>query len=180
MEMIKNYIDIEIDKLTRSIENSTTGDVFDTELILLKRKDFIQIKLTDWLFDWHKQLDMEDREVYKLVIKGNPNIIQGLLSLSDRNDHIYMNLIESSKFNRGKNKIYLGVPGNLVAFSCKLSYEKGYSGFVAFDAKTLLIKHYKETLFAKQFKGTRMFIDSDGAMKLINQYFKQENINGTN
>ncbi len=169
-----NYIDIEIDKLTRSIENAVTGDIFDTELILLSSIDKKQIKKSHWLFDWHSQLELNDRQVYKLVIKGNPDIIQGLLCLSDRGDHIYMNLIESAKFNRGKDKIYLGVPGNLVAFTCKLSFEKGYDGFIAFDAKTALIKHYEETIFATHFKGTRMFIETTSAMKLVNQYFQKD------
>ena len=167
-----DYIDIEIDTLTRSIENSITSDVFDTELILLKLSDKKHIKKSDWLFDWQEQLMNTDREVYKLVIKGNPDIIQGLLCFTDRGDHIYMNLIESAHYNRGKNKIYLGVPGNLVAFACKVSFEKGYSGFVAFDAKSSLIKHYQETIFATHFKGTRMFIETSAAIKLINQYFK--------
>jgi len=46
------HIDVEIDKLTRSIENSITGDVFDTELILLKLMDKKQIKKSEWLFDF--------------------------------------------------------------------------------------------------------------------------------
>lgn len=167
-------IDIEIDKLTRSIENVITGDVFDTELILLNSNNINELKKYEWLFDWNHQLELNDREIYKLVINGNPEIIQGLVSLTDRGDHIYMNLIESAKFNRGKNKIYFGVPGNLVAFACKISFEKGYDGFVAFDAKTALIKHYEETIFATHFKGTRMFIDNLSALKLVTQYFKKE------
>ncbi len=37
-------IDIEIDKLTNSIENSISGDVFDTELILFEKTDRSYIK----------------------------------------------------------------------------------------------------------------------------------------
>ena len=37
-------IDIDIDKLTNSIENSISGDVFDTELILFKKTDRSYIK----------------------------------------------------------------------------------------------------------------------------------------
>jgi len=40
-------------------------------------------------------------------------------------DHIFMHLIESAKFNKGKSKVYLGVPENLVAFACKVSVDKG-------------------------------------------------------
>lgn len=99
-------------------------------------------------------------------------IIQGLLSIEDKNDHIFMHLIESAKFNKGKNKVYLGVPGNLVAFACKVSVEKGYEGFIAFDAKTALIKHYVQTLHATHFRGLSMYIETSAALKLISQYFK--------
>jgi hypothetical protein len=44
-----------------------------------------------------------------------------------------MHLIESAKFNKDKDKVYLGVPGNLVAYACKVSVDKGYHGFLAFD-----------------------------------------------
>jgi hypothetical protein len=172
MDKKKTYIDVIIDKLTNSIENSVTSDVFDTEIIQLTSKDKRQIKKADWIFDWSKELDKSDRQVYKLVIRDNEKIIQGLISISDYKDHVYMHLIESAKFNKGKTKIYLGVPGNLVAFACKHSFDKGYEGYIAFDSKTKLIQHYQDTLGAKWFKGTRMYIDSVVARKLINQYFK--------
>lgn len=84
-----------------------------------------------------------------------------------------MHLIESAKFNKGKNKIYAGVPGNLVAFACQMSFDRGYAGFLAFDAKTSLIKHYQDTLYATHFRGTKMFIETPAALRLINQYFKK-------
>ena len=166
-------IDIEIDKLTKSIENVISGDVFDTVIFQLSGKDSTQIKKPDWQFNWQEQLKLSDRETYKLVIRDNQKIIQGLISLSDRTDHIYMHLIESAKFNKGKQKIYTGVPGNLVAFACKLSFEKGYEGYLAFDAKTVLIKHYQDSLHATYFKGTKMMIETPAATRLINQYFKK-------
>lgn len=172
MDKKKTYIDVIIDKLTKSIENSTSSDVFDTEIIVLTSKDKRQIKKAEWIFDWSKEINKSDRQVFKLVIRDNEPIIQGLISISDYNDHIYMHLIESAKFNKGKTKIYLGVPGNLVAFACKFSMDKGYDGYVAFDSKTKLIQHYQDSLGAKWFKGTRMYIDSSAAKKLIVQYFK--------
>jgi hypothetical protein len=65
---------------------------------------------------------MPERDVYKLTITNNQNIIQGLISLEVKPDHVYMHLIESAPFNFGKQKTYLGVSGNLVAFACKLSF----------------------------------------------------------
>jgi hypothetical protein len=164
-------VDVKIDKLTNSIENTISGDVFDTEIFRIFSKDSKQINRADWFFNWQEQVNLNSRETYKLVIKDNPRIIQGLMSLSDRGDHIYMNLIESAKFNKGKHKLYTGVPGNLVAFACKFSFERGYDGYLAFDAKTVLIKHYQETLYATHFKGTKMMIETTAASRLINQYF---------
>ena len=168
----KILVDIEIDKLTNSIENTVSGDVFDTDIFQLSSKDIKQIVKANWQFNWQGQLKLTDRETYKLVIKDNPRIIQGLVSLSDAGDHIYMHLIESAKFNKGGSKIYAGVPGNLVAFACKLSFDKGFDGYLAFDAKTVLVKHYQETLYATHFKGTKMMIETPAANRLIKQYFK--------
>ncbi len=165
-------LNIYIDKLTNSIENRATGEVFDTAVTLLSGKDLKLVNLQDWDFDWQFESKDKTKMIYKLTTVNNPTIIQGLVSIEDKQDHIFMHLIESSKFNIGKGKIYLGVPGNLIAFACKVSLEKGYQGFLAFDAKSSLIKHYQETLFATHFKGLRMFIDNKAAKILISKYFK--------
>ncbi len=111
-----NFLDFEIDGLTRSIENVATGDSFPTEVSYLVKGDIMQVaKKNGWLFNWKNELDAPAREVYKLTIQGNPNVIQGVVSLSIDIDHVYMHLIESAPFNKGKAKVYLGVPGNLVA-----------------------------------------------------------------
>lgn len=83
MNKKNSYIDVIIDKLTNSIENSIFGDVFDTEVIQLTSKDKRQIKKAEWLFDWNKEIDKSDRQVFKLVIRNNESIIQGLISISD-------------------------------------------------------------------------------------------------
>lgn len=172
--MAKNQqVDIEIDKLTRSIENAITGDSFKTEIIALTAADLRSIKKADWRFDWKTEIKNPNRTVYKLVIVENTAVIQGLISLQDRGDHMLMALIESNKFNWGAKKVYVGVPGNLVAFACKLSFEKGYAGYVAFESKTRLIAHYQKSLGAHILFGNVMAIDTKAAIKLINQYFPQ-------
>ena len=165
-------LDFIIDKLTNSIENTLTSEVFDTEIIRLTSIDAKQIKKTDWQFDWLQELKDKTKEVYKLTTVNNPTIIQGLLSIEDKQDHIFMHLIESAKFNKGKNKVYFGVPANLVAYACKVSVQKGYEGFLAFDAKSALIKHYQDSLHATHFRGLRMFIETSAALRLISHYFK--------
>lgn len=164
-------IDIVIDRLTNSIENAISGDSFKTEVLVLSKDDLKIIKKKDWAFDWRNEFTGSQKQLFKLVIKDNPKIIQGLVSIEDRGDHIFMHLIESAKFNRGTKKLYIGVPGNLVAFVCKLSFEKGYEGYVSFESKTKLIDHYKKTLGAFVIAGKIMAIDTKASQKLLEKYF---------
>ncbi len=173
--MTKRYeteLDFRIDKLTNSIENIISGEVFNTAITLLAQPDSNQIKKKDWIFNWHVELRQQDRQVYKLTTVQNFNIIQGLISLTDKGDHIFMDLIETASFNKGRNKLYTGVAGNLVAFGCRLSFQHNYYGVVSFIAKTSLIGHYQKSLGAKLFAGNRMFIDTKEALQLVNKYFK--------
>ena len=98
------YIDAEIDKLTNSIENIITGDSFQTDVTFIDKNDLKSItKRTGWLFDWKNEYKKPDRDVYKLTIVGNPDIVQGLISITEREDYIYIHLIESAPFNLGQN-----------------------------------------------------------------------------
>ena len=168
-------LDFEIDKLTKSIENVISGESFLTEINRIETKQSRIIKKSEWIFDWKKELKDAENLIFKLNTVENPTIIQGLISLTDKGDHIFMNLIESAKFNKGKNKLYNGVAGNLVAFACKVAFERNYDGVVSFIAKTNLISHYEKTLGAKRFAGNRMFIDTNESKFLVKQYFKDFN-----
>ncbi|MFA6403293.1 MAG: hypothetical protein WCX31_16965 [Salinivirgaceae bacterium] len=165
-------IDIEIDELTNSIKNVVSGDSFQTEVSIITKADLKTItKKNDWLFNWKFELKQPERDIYKLTIVNNRSIIQGLISIQIKFDHVYMHLVESAPFNKGKSKIYSGVPGNLVAFACKLSFQRGHEGNVAFISKTQLIEHYEESLGAVHVGGRLMIIETGAATKLINKYF---------
>ena len=171
--MENNELGFIIDLLTDSIRNTISGDSFQTEVSTLKNSDLKPIiKKNGWNFDWKLEFDDLAKEVYKLNIVNNPNIIQGLLSITIESDHVFMNLLESAPFNVGNQKLYEGVAGNLVAYACKTSFQKGYDGFVAFTAKSQLIKHYEDTLGAYHFHNQRMIIDTDSASFLVTKYFK--------
>ena len=101
-----------------------------------------------------------------------PGVVQGLLSVERKSDHVFMHLVEVAGSNRGANRVYQGVLGNLVAFACKLSFESKFEGFVAFDAKTKLINHYKQVLGATQIGNLRMVIETEPASTLVLTYCK--------
>lgn len=169
----KYHLDIHIDKLINSILNTISGDSFQTDINEMTKGDLNKItKKNGWHFNWIAEFKMRDRKVYKITIKDNPNIIQGLASISDYKDHFYLHLVESAPFNLGKDKLYEGVPGNLFAFACKKSFEKGYEGFVSFQSKSRLIEHYEKSLGAIHIGGHKMVIFPQAAMKLIQKYFQ--------
>ena len=166
-------LDFIIDKLTNSIENVVTGDSFATDVSILTQQDLKAMSKTNgWVFDWKSEFKNPLRDTYKLTIVNNSTIIQGLISLEIKPDHVYMHLIENAPFNKSKGKMYAGVAGNLVAFACKLSFQRGHQGNVSFVAKTQLIDHYQKTLGAFHFGGRLMVIETKAALVLINKYFQ--------
>lgn len=168
-------LDFIIDKLTNSIENVATGDSFVTDISVVNTEDLKSIsKVKGWVFDWKKEYKMPERVIYKLKIINDSTIIQGLISLEVRNDHVFMHLLESAPLNKGSAKVYSGIPGNLVAFACRLSFKSGHKGNVSFISKTQLIDHYEKSLEAFHFGGRIMIIETQAALKLINKYFKNQ------
>ena len=166
-------LDFIVDRLTNSIQNTISGDSFQTEISHFTLKDSKQtIKKFGWNFNWKMELNDDSKEVYKLTIVNNPDIIQGVLSVRKEGDHIFMNLLENAPFNVGRHKLYEGVAGNLVAYACKLSFQYGFEGFVAFTAKTKLINHYEASLGANHIGGQRMIIETHAAKFLNEKYFK--------
>ena len=165
-------LDFEIDQLTNSIVNVISGDNFPTDISILTVDNLKTVtKKNGWQFDWRIEFIDPERDVYKLTIVNNPTVIQGLVSLEIRQDNVFMHLIESAPYNKGKTKLYAGVLGNLVAFACKLSFQRGHEGNVSFLSKSQLINHYIETLGATHFGGQLMVIETQASLKLINKYF---------
>ncbi len=165
----------DIDKLTNSIENVVTGDLFQTEVSVFTARDLAAVTgQRGWEFDWKAEFDNPGREVYKLWIIHNEQVIQGLLSIEIKADHIYMHLLENAPFNRGSRKMYAGVAGNLVAFACKRSFHLGFEGYVSFLSKSKLVAHYEATLDATHVGGRVMIINTESALKLTGKYFKSE------
>ena len=123
------------------------------------------------MFNWRFEFKQPERDLYKLTIINNQNVIQGLISLEVKTDHAYMHLVENAPFNKGRLKVYAGVPGNLVVFACKLSFQRGHDGNVSFQSKTQLVQHYIESLGAMHVGGRIMILDTTAALKLINKYF---------
>ncbi len=161
-----------IDKITNSVEDIITRKSYDTDILRVVPVDLKKVnKKYGWRFDWRIELDQPGRQVFKLLVRGDP-MVQGLISLQPLENFIEMHLIEAAPHNYGRFKKFAGVAGNLVAFACKTSFEVGFEGFIAFRVKTRLIQHYIDTLGAELIFRDRMCLSGDSAKKLVNSYFK--------
>jgi len=165
-------VEFYVDAITNSIVDVVTGKSIETDIVTIKLHDLKKtLKKSGWKFNWKMESQYPDRQLYKLVIRGD-EVIQGLISLQVLDGYIEMYLIETAPHNFGHKKKYKGVPGNLVAFACKMSFEKGFGGYVGFIPKTRLIQHYIDTLGAELLFKDRMQISEKSAEKLVNSYFK--------
>ncbi len=84
-------------------------------------------------------------------------------------------MVENASWNIGSNKKeFLGVGAHLFAIACQRSIDVGYGGYVGFDAKTDLIRHYQQELAAELCGSQRMIIDECAVRLLIDKYLKQK------
>ncbi len=147
-----------------------TQERIEARIDLLDINDLLKLK-KGWLFDWKKEYEGQDNYVYK-VITPNNNVIHGLISIRKENDHIYVNLIEVSKINRGRDKAYDNVAGVLFGFACRQSFIYGYDGFVVFEPKTALVNHYINSYRARVISGHRLYFDTFSAQLLIEKFLQ--------
>lgn len=124
------------------IRNVHSGECFLTKISLLTHTEFNNITAKNgWRFDWTVEFEHPLRKVYKLTIAGN-SIVQGIISLEVKSDHVYIHLVESAPSNVGRHKVYAEVPLNLLAYACKISFNEGAAGCVKFISEPELIDLY--------------------------------------
>ena len=110
--------------------------------------------------------------VYKLNIEGEDSIL-GVIGLIDwpEEKRIEIKLLASSVENIGREKIYEGIAGCLIAFACRSSVEKhGADACVSLVPKTELIRHYMQK-YHMQHAGWQLYLEGKELYKLIKEYF---------
>ena len=100
--------------------------------------------------------------------------MQGMIALKHIRDQYYthVDIVEAAPFNVGSGEKYKGVGAHLFTIACKLSWNVGNEGYVKFTAKTDLVNHYIKTLNVKCIDWHTLYIDTYGAVELINKYLK--------
>ena len=168
-----------IDTLTPCLKETGTGEIFETEVIKLKRKSFLAKfnRRTGWYVNWSKFQD--DVDVYALVLKGTVDV-QGLIALrydeSAKAVHIKWACTApwNNKVKTGA-QIYQGVGGHLFALAVELSCAHGYEGYVYGDAiNPEVLQHYIENFEAVLIDTRgglyRFMIEGENTQKLMEVY----------
>ena len=125
-----------------------TGRTYKGKIEKLNLNDVKKLKNNDqFVFDWSKEAR---NEVYKLRIKGEDEIL-GLVSIINipGEKRIHINLLEASKRNVGREKLFLNIAGILMAYIGRLAFTKRYNGFVSLQPKSALAEVYLKYGFRK-------------------------------
>lgn len=113
-------------------------------------------------------------EVYALYSEDE---VQGMIALKHMRDqnYTYIHYAEVAAFNVEDIGKYKDVGECLFAIACKLSWDAGNEGYVMFQAGSGLKDFYMTMLNARFLEWHTLYIDSYGAVALINRYFKEMN-----
>ncbi|MEM7372006.1 MAG: hypothetical protein AAF587_25545 [Bacteroidota bacterium] len=82
---------------------------------------------------------------------------------------VQINLIELSKENVGKERIYGRIAGCLLAYACERSFEQSFGGLVSLMPKTKLIDHSCSEYGFRRF-GRELALDYEESLTRIQTY----------
>lgn len=144
-------ITFRIDEFTPCLKKVETGEIYDTEVVRLKRKSFLSKfnKKTGWYVNWSKF--PEGTEVYALVLKGTMDI-QGLVAIQydETSKAVYIlwgcTAPENNIWEFGKKR-FAGVGGHLLAIASDLSVKAGFDGYVYAEAMDQELFEYYSSEF---------------------------------
>lgn len=171
-------IEIIIDGITPCLKDNKSGAYVDTsyeEIGHMSSMTALQMqKYEKWKFDW-SSADLDDCSIYALYVKGTKQT-QGLLACREYKNqkqtkgYIEVVLAEANPKNVGKEGNYKGVGAHLFSIASRLSFDKGYDGYVTFTSKTNLVQHYIDELQAEVLFGTKMQLNTEASKRLVEIY----------
>lgn len=120
------------------------GDLHKAMFVPLTMADTRKMRWDSKIY-WSLEISSRDgRKAYKLT-DASTGIIQGGISMIDREDHVFVHLIESATHNRSNPRNFVNVSRLLIAFAGQRSNAiPGGDGFLALTPKSSLIQYYIE------------------------------------
>lgn len=153
----------------RIIEISTKKKYL-VEILPVESDDYKNIKKDRYFFNWKTE---KEEEVYKLRIIGSNDIL-GLVSIERIPEEwrLHIRLLSVSKENKGKEKQFDNITGNLIVYIAKIAVrEYGELACVSLKPKLQIAKHYIEK-YNMNVTGVTLSIEIPEIIDLINKYDK--------
>jgi ribosomal protein S6E (S10) len=150
------------------IVDTSTGEKHSVEISPVEIDEFKTIRKDRYFFDWKIE---KNQEVYKLQIKGSSDIL-GLVSIEriSQEWRIHIRLLTVSKENKGKEKKYDQIAGNLIAYVAKIAIrEYGELACVSLRPKSQIARHYIDK-YNMNITGMTLSIEVPEIINLINLY----------
>jgi hypothetical protein len=149
-----------------------TGKIYAIEVLPVESADYKLLPKARYSFDWKEE---KTHEVYKLVIKGQ-NEILGLVSIEriPSEWRIHIRLLTVSLENKGEEKVFEKIAGNLIAFVSKIAVaDYGELACVSLRPKSSIAQHYI-TKYNMNITGLTLSLEVPEIIDLINQYDHDE------
>jgi ribosomal protein S6E (S10) len=146
----------------------STGEKHSVEILPVEIYEFKTLRKDRYFFDWKIE---KNQEVYKLQIKGSSDIL-GLVSIEriSQEWRIHIRLLTVSKENKGKEKKYDKIAGNLIAYVAKIAIrEYGELACVSLRPKSQIAQHYIDK-YNMNITGMTLSIEVPEIINLINLY----------
>jgi len=150
------------------IIDTETGQSHKVVIEPVESGDFKILTKKRYFFDWREEIDYE---IFKLRILDSSDIL-GLVSCEriPQEWRIHLRLLTVSHENKGREKKYQNIAGNLIAFISKIAV-KEYAEFacVSLTPTGIIARHYIEK-YGKNRTGLTLSVEISEIMKLIKKY----------
>lgn len=146
----------------------STNIFYVVEILSVEEIDFKFLTKERYFFNWKTEKNLE---LFKLQIVGASDIL-GLISLERIPEEwrIHIRLLTVSKENKGNDKIYENIAGNLIAHAAKIAVsEYGAFACVSLRPKSVIAQHYIDK-YKMNITGLTLSIDVPEILNLINKY----------
>ena len=150
------------------ITHAKTGKKYQVSVEPIADEDFKRITKARYFFNWKTE---KKNRVYKLRLSNSEEIL-GLMSLVqfEEEQRFEIKLLAVAKENRGKEKVYEGIVGNLIAYACR-DCRRLYNseGGVSLIPKTKLRPHYIKK-YGMLDVGWHLLLQGNALTKLLYKY----------
>ena len=151
-----------------NIVDVSTKKEYAIQISRIDEVDLVTVNKDRYFFDWEKE---KSYEVLKLTIERDKDIL-GLVSFEsiDEEKRIHIRLLAASQENVGKDKIYDGIIGNLLAHVARLAVMK-YAEWacISLRPKTQLAEHYIKK-YQMNTTGMTLSLEVPEIFELIERY----------